>query len=86
MKSGFVDAPLIAKLPMAVEYKLIRYDEESCRLVGEIINVCAEESVLTDGKIDPAKLRPIIYDGMNHEYYVLGEKVGRAFHDGAALK
>ena len=86
VKSAFVDAPLIEELPMAVECKLISYDAESCRMVGEIVNVCADESVLTDGNIDPMKLRPITYDGMNHAYHVLGEKVGNAFHDGAALK
>lgn len=86
VKSEFVDAPLIEELPMAVECKLISYDEETCRLVGEIVNVCAEESVLTDGNIDPMKLRPITYDGMNRAYYALGEKVGNAFKDGAALK
>lgn len=86
IKSEFVDAPVIEELPMAVECRLISYDPETCRMVGEIVNVCAEESVLTDGKIDPAKLRPITYDGMNHAYYVLGEKVGNAFSDGAKLK
>lgn len=85
-KSQFVDAPIILELPMAAECKLISYDPESCRMVGEIVNVCADESVLTDGKIDPAKLRPITYDGMNHAYYVLGERVGSAFSDGKALK
>lgn len=86
IKSGFVDAPLIDELPMAVECKLVSYDPESCRLVGEVVNVCAEEFVLTDGKIDPAKLMPIVYDGMNHTYLVLGEKVGNAFADGEKLK
>ncbi len=86
VKSEFVNAPLFKELPMAVECKLISYDEESCRMVGEIINVCAEESILTDGKIDPMKLKPITFDGMNNAYYVLGEKVGNAFSDGAALK
>lgn len=86
VESEFVDAPLIKELPMAVECKLIGYDEESCRMVGEIVNVCADESILTDGKIDPAKLRPITYDGMEHAYYALGEKVGNAFKDGIALK
>ena len=86
VKSENVDAPLIEELPLAVECKLIDYDEETCRMVGEIINVCADESILTDGVIDPMKLRPITFDGMNHAYYVLGEKVGNAFKDGAALK
>lgn len=86
VKSEFVDAPLIEELPMALECRLISYDKETCRLVGEIVNVGADESVLTDGRIDPAKLRPIIYDGANHTYHVMGEKVGNAFKDGAALK
>ena len=84
--SEFVDAPLIDELPMALECKVISYDPESCRLVGEIVNVCADESVLTDGKVDVSKLRPITYDPMNYHYLVLGEKVGQAFHDGKALK
>ena len=85
-KSEFVDAPLIDELPMALECKVISYDPESCRLVGEIVNVCADESVLTDGKVDVSRLRPITYDPMNHHYLVLGEQVGRAFHDGKSLK
>lgn len=85
-KSEFVDAPVIEELPMAVECRFISYDPETCRMVGEIVNVCADESILTDGNIDPMKLRPITYDGMNHAYYVLGEKVGNAFKDGATLK
>ena len=86
-KSEFVDAPLIDELPMAVECELISYDPESCHLVGRIVNVCADESVLGEnGKVDVAKLQPITYDPMNHDYLVLGEKVGNAFHDGIALK
>lgn len=86
-KSEFVDAPLIDELPMALECELISYDPETCRLVGRILNVCADESVLGEnGKIDVSKLRPITYDSMNHHYLVLGEKVGQAFHDGLALK
>lgn len=84
-KAEFVDAPLIDELPMAVECRLKSYDPETCRMVGEIVNVCADESVLTDGKIDPAKLRPITFDPMNHAYHVLGEKVGEAFADGAQI-
>ena len=86
-KAEFVDAPLIDELPMALECRVLSYDEETCRLVGEIVNVCADESVLdADGKVDVKKLQPITYDSMNHHYLVLGEAVGRAFHDGLALK
>ena len=85
VKSSKVDAPLIRELPMAMECELISYDEEHCGMFGKIINVCADESVLTDGKIDPAKLRPITYDPVNHRYYELGAPVGRAFSDGKKL-
>lgn len=86
-KSEFVDAPLIDELPMALECELISYNPESCRLVGRIVNVSADGSVLGDnGKINVAKLQPITFDPMNNQYLVLGEKVGNAFHDGMALK
>ena len=86
-KSEFVDAPLIDELPMAMECQLISYDPETCRLVGRIVNVSADESVLNEkGKVDPAKLRPITFDPMNNAYLVLGEKVGNAFKDGMQLK
>ncbi len=86
-KSTFVDAPLIDELPMALECKMVSFDEESELLIGEIVNVCAEESILDDkGNIDPAKLNPITYDPVNHAYLTLGEKVGNAFSDGKKLK
>ena len=85
-KAEHVNAPLIDQLPMALECNLISYDIESCRLVGEIVNVCADESVLTDGKIDPGKLDPITFDPVHNTYLALGRKVGEAFSDGLALR
>ena len=85
VKAPNVDAPLIEELPMAMECELISYDEKTCACFGKIINVCADESVLTDGKIDPVRLDPITYDPVNRDYYRLGEKVGKAFGDGRKL-
>lgn len=87
LKAEFVDAPYFEELPMTLECKLINYDEESCRMVGEIVNVSADELILDEsGKIDPKKLNPIIYDTVHHAYWTLGERVGHAFHDGLELK
>ncbi|MBQ8506592.1 MAG: flavin reductase family protein [Clostridia bacterium] len=87
VKSEFVNAPLIEELPMAMECRLVSYDPESCRLIGEIVNVSADEAVLNKkGKVDPAKLRPITFDPMNNTYLVLGEEVGKAFRDGLQLR
>ena len=85
-KSEIVDAPVINELPMALECKLVSYDENSGYMVADIVNVCADESVLTDGKIDPSKLNPITYDLVNHTYIKLGEVVGHAFQDGKSHK
>ena len=87
IKSEFVDAPLIAELEIALECRLISYDPESGKLTGEIVNVSVDESVLDgDGKVDTAKAAPITFDPFNGTYLVLGDKVGNAFRDGAALK
>ncbi len=85
-KSAFVNAPIVDQLPMAVECRLMGETAEGI-LLGEIVNVSADEAVLNDkGMIDADKLRPISYDPVTHDYRVLGEKVGRAFIDGAKLK
>ena len=86
-KSGFVDAPLIDELAMAVECRLVSYDPDTGHLVGEIVNISVDESVLTpEGKVDVSKLDPITFDPVNSTYHKLGEKVGNAFADGLKLK
>ena len=84
-KSEFVDAPVIKELPMAVECRLKSYNPETCIMIGEVVNVCCDEKALTNGKIDPKKLRPITFDGVNHTYVELGDVVGKAFSDGLNL-
>ena len=65
-RSQFVDAPLIDELPMALECQFLSFDEETELLLGEIINVSAEEYILgEDGKIDPAKLRHLLRPGQS---------------------
>lgn len=83
-KSTKVNAPLIDELPMALECKVKSFKDGI--LVGEIVNVCADESVLTNGKVDPKKLKPIAFDACNNTYMGLGEVVGKAFEDGKKLK
>jgi conserved protein/domain typically associated with flavoprotein oxygenases, DIM6/NTAB family len=55
------------------------YDEETCILKGEIVNVSVDESALTDGKVDVGKVAPICFDPFNNAYHVIGEKVGDAW-------
>ena len=80
VKSEFVDAPVIQELPMALECEMISYDVPTCRLVGKIVNVSIDDSVLDEkGKVDVAKLAPITFAPSGLGYYVLGEIVGCAF-------
>jgi len=86
-KSVFVDAPIVDELAMALECKLVSYDPDTGRLVGEIINVSIDERVLNaNGGVDVAKLAPITFDPIHNAYWKLGEKVGNAFQDGIQLK
>lgn len=86
-KSEFVDAPIIDELAMALECKKVSYDEKTCRLVGEIVNVSADESILNaGGKIDPVKLDPITFDSVGNLYFRMNEVAGHAFEDGKKLK
>ena len=86
-KSEFVNAPIINELPMTIECELISYDPEMCTLIGRIINVSADESILDEtGKIDPSKLRPITFDPVHNAYLEIGAKAGNAFRDGLALR
>ena len=86
-KSEFVDAPLIDELPFSVECRVKSYDENTWRLVGEIINVSLDESILDEnGKVSFEKYHPLAYDWMNKIYLSLGEKVGNAYRDGLQLK
>ena len=86
VKSENVDAPLIAELPLALECKFVSYDEESELLLGEVVNVSADEAALDEsGKLSVEKLKPVCYDSAGHGYYVMERRVGNAFSDGKTL-
>ena len=86
-RSELLNAPLIDELPLSFECKLVSFDEETECLVGQILNVSADERILNEeGNIDLSKFQPIVYDPANHDYVKLGEKVGNAFEDGNKLK
>ena len=84
-KSDFVNAPIIDELPMTVECKLLKFNEDGI-CIGEIVNMSADESVLgSDGEVDPEKLEAITFDPVHHTYIKLGKKVGNAFSDGKKM-
>lgn len=89
VKSNKVNAPIFEQYPVSLECELISLDGEEGEggtLIGQIINVSADEKVLTDGKVDVTKLNAIAYDPFTHKYVLCNQVVGSAFKDGMKLK
>ena len=84
-RSEHVNAPVIDELPLCLECELISYEEEHCHLFGEIVATSVDERILTDGKINISKLKPLIFDIDAHEYYGVGDKRAEAFHVGMTV-
>ena len=85
VKSTRVDAPIIEEYPITLECKVakIQDDEFGFRVIGEIVNVLADEKVLDqDGKVDPNKINAFVFDQFKNGYYKIGEKVGQAWQSG----
>ncbi len=88
VKSSHVNAPIIEEFPVTMECELLEIveTENLHAVVGKIVNACADENVLDEkGKVDPAKINALIFDQFQNGYYVVGEKVGKAWNAGAAL-
>lgn len=85
-KSAHVNAPIIEEFPLTLECKVKSWDTETGYVIGEIVASQADERILTDGKVDLGKLKPIIFDPSFNAYRVVGEVVGKAFSDGLKLK
>ena len=75
-----VDAPIIDQYPLTLECKVVSWSDGI--LVGEVVNMCADESILTDGKVDLEKLQPVVFDAASMTYRAVGKVVGKAWGDG----
>ena len=85
-RSTHVNAPIIEEYPLTLECRVRSWDPETGYLIGEIVASQADESILTGGKVDLGKLKPIIFDPSFNVYRVVGAAVGNAFRDGLKLK
>lgn len=89
VKSDLVDAPYIAEFPLVVECKVIHTYKIGLhtQFIGEIMDVKADEAVLDDkGKVDPAKLKPVMFGPVSRTYYGIGAKLGKAFNLGKSIE
>ena len=61
-KSAHVNAPIIEEYPLTLECEMKSWDDETGILVGKIVSEQADESILTDGRVDLDKMQPIMFD------------------------
>ena len=76
-----VDAPIIDQYPLTLECKVVSFEDGI--LVGQVVNMSADPSILDEkGKVDLAKLKPIVFDAAANTYRGLGDVVGQAWGSG----
>ena len=88
VKSENVDAPVVTEYPVTLECKVVEFQDQpyGLRVLGEIVNVLADEKVLDgNGKIDAGSLNAFAFDQMRNDYYAIGKKIGTAWHEGLPL-
>lgn len=79
-----VDAPIINEYPLTLECKVVSWADGI--LVGEVVNMSADERILTDGKVDLEKLQPIVFDAASLTYRAIGGVVGKAWGSGKVFE
>jgi flavin reductase (DIM6/NTAB) family NADH-FMN oxidoreductase RutF len=81
-------APMIRECPVCMECTLSQVVDfpEHDLFVGEIRETYVHDSVLTDGRVDISKLKPLLFDMAGKKYWSLGPELGRCWNAGKQLK
>lgn len=87
-KSDIIDAPIINDFPICMECEFIEYQSDTygCGVIGKVVRITADESVMNGDKVDISLVNAIAFDPYTHGYYKVTERVGEAFTDGLQLK
>ena len=87
-RSDLVDAPVINEFPLCLECEFIEYQDSKygCGVIGKVVRITADESVMKDGRPDMSLVNAIAFDPYTHGYYRVAERVGEAFSDGLRLR
>ncbi len=82
------NAPLVMEAPLSLEMRLhdkLELDTNTI-FVGEVMGVWTEDQYLTDEFVDIEKVRPYTLTMPDNRYWAVGRQLGRAWHDGKAVK
>ena len=77
--STALNAPSIKECPVSLECELKDIIELGAHdlFLGEVVAVTADESVLDGDRLEPSRFKTVAYMPPAHEYWSLGEYVGR---------
>ncbi len=85
VKSDKVNAPYVKEFPLILECKVIHTYEIGLhtQFIGEIVDIKADEEELNEkGLPDVKKIKPLILEPGNREYFGFGDYLGKAFSIG----
>jgi flavin reductase (DIM6/NTAB) family NADH-FMN oxidoreductase RutF len=79
---------MIQACPLNMECKLYdTYDTPTHDLfIGEIVETYADESVLSEGKVDITRVKPLLFDMGSIKYWSLGDAVAHCWSIGKKIK
>jgi flavin reductase (DIM6/NTAB) family NADH-FMN oxidoreductase RutF len=81
-------APMIRECALCMECSLEQVVDFATHdvFVGKIRETYARERVLTDGGVDIAKVKPLLFDMNSKKYWAIGEELGNCWSVGKRLK
>lgn len=81
-------APLIKKCSLAMECRLYSVVDTPSHdvFVGEIVATYADPAVLVNGKVDLARVKPLLFDMSSRKYWTLGPAIADCWRVGKQLR
>lgn len=81
-------APLIQDCPLSMECRLHDIYETKTHdvFIGEIVATYVDDAVLTNNRVDLAKVKPLLFDRSSKKYWSLGQPAGDCWSAGKQYK
>lgn len=70
-KAECVDAPVINEFPLCLECEFIEFQNDTYGIgvIGKVVSITDDDSVMVNGKIDMSLVNAIAFDPYTHGYY-----------------
>lgn len=83
-----LNAPMAENCPYTMECRLFQAVTlpTNTFFIAEIVNAWCDPDCMKNGAVDPEAAEPFLLTMPDNRYWALGSEIGRAWHDGKALK